>query len=537
MARPEWLVRPLRLPLDAAAVRPLWYGLRHGVFLESVTADESATASAAASPQEPIPGAPLPCEQDRYSIYALGAEPPECFPSEGSRDPFAWIADELARGRIDTTGAPIPFVGGWIGFLGYECGLFVEPFARRHRGCDDLPMAAWWRCDTVLVRDHAARQWWLAGCDLPGATSRPPIADRLDDLERRLRDAPPVSADSFDSGRRTGIASDPAEPRAPRGAGRDASSLRALGTRADYAAGVRRVLEHIRDGDVYQVNLAQCHSAEVEATPAQLYERLRRSNPARLAAHLAWNVDAAGRPRNAVLSSSPELFLSLRGRRVVTRPIKGTRPRLNDAARDAAARRDLESSAKDRAELIMIVDLLRNDLGRVCEPGTVRVTSLGETEAHPTVLHRVATIEGTLSDGCGAADLLRAAFPCGSITGAPKVRAMQIIDALEPEPRGPYCGAIGCIGAQGDLTLNVAIRTMAYAGGRVRVWGGAGIVADSDPEVEYDETLAKIEGLRRAIDQTDAPVNARTSTKTAPAATATASNPPSSSAATRRGPL
>jgi len=201
----------------------------------------------------------------------------------------------------------------------------------------------------------------------------------------------------------------------------------------------------------------------------------------------------------AILSSSPELFLDLRDGHVVTRPIKGTRPRTGDPRIDAMARRELAESEKDRAELTMIVDLLRNDLGRVCSFRTVQVRDPGEIEEHPTVYHRVATIEGDLKTGLGWSDLLRAAFPGGSVTGAPKIRAMQIIRELEPTPRGIYCGSIGWIGLDGAMSLNLAIRTIVQRGDVVHLYAGGGIVAQSTPDGEYAETLAKLRGMLRAL--------------------------------------
>jgi para-aminobenzoate synthetase component 1 len=223
-----------------------------------------------------------------------------------------------------------------------------------------------------------------------------------------------------------------------------------------------------------------------------VYRRLRVSNPAPLSALLIYG-------DSAVINASPELFLSLRDRHVVTRPIKGTRPRTGDEALDAVWSRELLESEKDHAELTMIVDLLRNDLGRVSEYRSVRVLAPADLEAHPTVFHLVGTIEGRLRPECTWADLFQATLPGGSITGAPKIRAMQIIDELEPTERSVYCGAIGYIGLDGSLQLNVAIRTMILDRGRIHLFGGGAIVADSDPDDEYDETLAKTAGLARSL--------------------------------------
>jgi len=268
--------------------------------------------------------------------------------------------------------------------------------------------------------------------------------------------------------------------------------------RESYCAAVRRVLQYIAAGDIYQANIAQRFTVPWELRPDVLYWRLRQQSPAEYGAYLGPGLVGN---KQALCSISPELFLRLHGDTVVSRPIKGTRPRgLNGGADDLAARRDLEGSAKERAELNMIVDLERNDLGRVCEYGSVRVVSPGEVEELPTLLHRVATVTGKLHAGYGAGELIRAAFPGGSVTGAPKIRAMEIIAELEPVPRGPYCGAIGWLGLDGDMELSIGIRTALYDG-RASVahyHAGSGIVADSDPQAEYDETLHKAAAFFRA---------------------------------------
>jgi para-aminobenzoate synthetase component 1 len=255
--------------------------------------------------------------------------------------------------------------------------------------------------------------------------------------------------------------------------------------RETYLAAARRAVEYIHAGDVFQVNYAHEFRAAYRGDPLSLYLALREANPAPYGAYLD-----LGRG-NAVLSTSPELFLRVRGREVTTRPIKGTRPRGADPAADARLREELRASPKDQAELAMIVDLERNDLGRVCEPGTVEVVSDAEIESYATVHHRVAEVRGELEEGFDRVDLLAATFPGGSITGAPKVRAMEIIDELEAGRRGPYTGAIGLLSDDGNMDLNIAIRTAVLARGEVRVHVGGGIVADSVPEAEYEETLAK----------------------------------------------
>ncbi len=286
-------------------------------------------------------------------------------------------------------------------------------------------------------------------------------------------------------------------------------------TRGDYEAAVRQVIDYIAAGDVFQVNLAQRLSAEFAGHPRELFQRLAAVSPAWYGAYVECGLRSAECgivPERALLSTSPELFLEVRGRDVITRPIKGTRPN-SELRNPQSAFDELQRSEKDLAELNMIVDLMRNDLGKVCDYGSVKVQHPREIETHPTVHHGVATITGRLHESMDVVDLLKAALPGGSITGAPKVRAMQIIGELEPHARGPYCGCIGYL-SKDEARLNVAIRTMlltaspasAGRGSRYHVdFGvGGGIVADSQPADEYNETLAKAQAMLRALGCVDA---------------------------------
>jgi para-aminobenzoate synthetase component I len=257
---------------------------------------------------------------------------------------------------------------------------------------------------------------------------------------------------------------------------------------------VRRVIDDILAGDVFQANLSQRFCADLPEGlgPYDLFRRLQAANPAPFGAYL--KLDDL-----VVAASSPERFLLLDGGRVETRPIKGTRPRGSTPGRDAALAAELAASEKDRAENVMIVDLLRNDLSRVCRDGSVAVPQLCVVERFATVMHLVSSVVGQLRDGLGAVDLIEACFPGGSITGAPKIRAMEIIAELEPVRRGPYCGAIGHVGWDGSLDTGIVIRTFAIRGGRVTFGAGGGVVADSDPAAEYEETLAKARALVAAL--------------------------------------
>jgi para-aminobenzoate synthetase component I len=265
---------------------------------------------------------------------------------------------------------------------------------------------------------------------------------------------------------------------------------------AQYTAAFNRIQHYIHEGDCYQVNLAQRFSAQVEGDAWAAYCRLRNISPAPFAAYL-------NLPDVQILSASPERFLQVRRGQVETRPIKGTRPRSDNAAQDRAYADELLSSLKDRAENLMIVDLLRNDIGKNCAPGTVRVPNLFELESFSNVHHMVSTITGKLAPGHTAMHLLRGCFPGGSITGAPKLRAMEIIEELEPHRRGVYCSAIGYIGFDGNMDTNIAIRTAVVADGEISFYAGGGIVADSEADKEYRETWDKAANMLELIKQTE----------------------------------
>lgn len=274
----------------------------------------------------------------------------------------------------------------------------------------------------------------------------------------------------------------------------EVGGFRAMMGREEYLSAVSMAKEWIAAGDIYQVNLAQGFEAEVSgASLFGLYLSLRDQSPAPMS---AW-MSLAGRE---VMCSSPETFLRISGREIETRPIKGTRPRFVDVDEDTRSAYELKTSAKEISELVMITDLLRNDLGQVCEYGSVEVTDLLRLESLAQVHHLVSTVKGTLREGLSAVDALAACFPGGSITGAPKKRAMEIIRELEPSPRGLYCGAIGWLGFDGEGNFNIAIRTLVRDGDRLSYHVGAGIVADSDPEREYEETMHKAAGIRRALE-------------------------------------
>jgi len=418
----------------------------------------------------------------RYSVLACGpadvvtVRDGRVTCAGGAEPAGASVIDRLrtALGRYRSAApAPLPYGPGWIGFVGYEFGRHLERLpgrAGRDTSLPDLHLAFY---DATAVYDAVEKRWTLQWLD------RPESAPARSALREVLR-----------SGAGSGAPAAPAD-------GASAAALPAVQAASNFAPdayrrAVARCVEYIAAGDIFQVNLSQRLTVADAPPPVEIYKVLRHRNPAWYSALLLLGPAA-------VLSSSPELFLRVRRGKVLTRPIKGTRPRTGDARADADAAAELVASEKDNAELAMIVDLLRNDLGRVCRFGTVRVPNRRELETHPTVFHLVGSVVGELRDGADIVDVLAGTFPGGSITGAPKIRAMEIIDELEPVARGPYTGSIGWIGADGDAELNIVIRTVVWDAGAAHVQVGGGIVADSTPEGEYQETLHKARALLEAM--------------------------------------
>ena len=394
-------------------------------------------------------------------------------------DPFA-VARRLVA-RLDRTvivpaDAP-PFLGGLVGFIGYDLGALLERLPAIAPADQDLPLLRLALHDWVVAWDRRTGHAWLGGRALDGDARR--LARRLDDVHARLTSPPQASTTPGRNetlGFRSGL------------------------NRAAYQAGVERIRGHIARGDIYQANLTRRLEAPFDGDPWALYRPLRTGDPSLFSAYLDLGPgQLTGRPR-ALLSASPEPFLSVDSQGLVkTDPIKGTRPRGRDRTEDRALARELLASAKDRAENVMIVDVLRNDLGRVCRPGTVRVPRLCRLERTAAVQHLVSTVTGVLADGHDPFDLLAAAFPGGSITGAPKIRAMEILETLEPVRRGPYTGSLGWIGPDGAMQTSILIRTLVADGNRLTLHVGGGITWRSDPAGEWDETVVKAAGPLAAI--------------------------------------
>ncbi len=431
--------------------------------------------------------------QARYSFVA--ARPFLTFRSFGSRcevhlasiDPATrnlssvqfgnpWHLLDGLMGRfelLDTADMPFP-LGGCFGFWGYDLKNFVEPKLRAQAINDlELPDCCVGFYDSLVVFDHALGRTWIVSTGMEADGSRNPAraAQQMAFWQKRLGREPLPET--------TGLP-------------RDASELTANLSRVDFLARVEQAQRYIRAGDIYQVNLSQRLAVPQPCSSWECFQRLSTVSPAPFAAFLDCG-------EFQLASSSPELFLRLSGGHVVTRPIKGTRPRSTDANEDARLAYELQSSPKEKAELVMITDLLRNDLGRVCEYGSVQVPDLMRLERYAHVQHLVSTVEGRLRPDVTHLAAMASCFPGGSITGAPKFHAMEIIDELEPTARGPFTGALGYLGFNRESQLSIIIRTAICKDGAAYFPVGAGIVADSQPEAEYAETLAKAAGFCTAL--------------------------------------
>ncbi len=427
-----------------------------------------------------------PQKLGRFSF--MGSDPFLIFRSKGSKieiteeshhrmlegNPFDILRSLLNRYRLDAPPGVFPFLGGAVGYFAYDLCHFIEELPSQ--AIDDLDLPHCYLCfyDRGVVFDHLNGEIYLVSTGFPEEhrTKAEIRAEaRLRELEDKLRKETNLVRQSLQHGK---------------------VSLRSNFTKEGYLEAVQAAREYIIAGDIFQVNLSQRFETALPISPFELYHRLRGINPAPFAAFL--NFDGI-----TVVSASPERFLRLNGGRVETRPIKGTRPRGKGPVQDGVLAQELMDSGKDKAEHIMIVDLERNDLGRVCEYGSVRVSECMVLETYATVFHLVSTIEGRICEDKDRFDLLKACFPGGSITGAPKVRAMEIIDELEPTRRNIYTGSIGYLSFAGDMDLSIVIRTFLITEGRAYFQVGGGIVFDSDPEAEYVETLDKAKALIKAL--------------------------------------
>ncbi len=411
----------------------------------------------------------------RYDILvaAPSSQGPAALPAGASAQACLSYFDDLAVfcrdyyrdiGGLD---ADLPFCGGLLGYIGYEGGYALNRVVPARAATVTSPALARLRAyDWCVIQDHLLRRSVLVCLPQVGLEQRRELLAALASADHR------PAPDDFEL----------------------ASPFRSNLDRAAYGDAFNRIQHYIRAGDCYQVNLAQRFSAGFSGDPFNAYTRLRTIAGAPFSGYMEWD-------EGALLCLSPERFLALQGRHVETKPIKGTRPRCpGDTSRDAELARALLESEKDRAENLMIVDLLRNDLGRSCLPGSIHVEKLFDVESYPTVHHLVSTISGELKLDRGAIELLRDSFPGGSITGAPKRRAMEIIAELEPHRREAYCGSLLYISADGRMDSNIAIRSLLAGSGEIACWAGGGIVADSQCEQEYQETFDKVGGFLTALE-------------------------------------
>jgi para-aminobenzoate synthetase component 1 len=439
-----------------------------------------------------------PAKLGRYSF--IGSDPFLVLKSRGEEltllsagreerrrgNPFRVLGELLERYALDPGGAPTPLVGGAVGYLSYDLCHFIENVPGKAIDDLQLPECCLGFYDVVITFDHLEQRTYIASTGFPEQDE----GRRLKRARERLEQ---VKA-ALDSDRRSLYRQSAQLKESRRSSPNEISgtALRSNFTHDEYIRAVETAREYIASGEIYQVNLSQRFEGGLTTRPYELYQRLRSINPAPFAAYL--NFDEV-----TVLSASPERFLKLDGDRVETRPMKGTRPRGRSAAEDEALARELQDSLKDRAENVMIVDLERNDLGRVCGIGTVNVSELCTLEKYATVFQLTSCVEGRLSRGKNWIDLLEACFPGGSVTGAPKIRAMEIIDELEPTRRSVYTGSIGYLSFSGQMDLNIVIRTILVKNDRVYLQVGGGIVYDSEPEAEYQETLHKAKALFQAL--------------------------------------
>ncbi len=427
----------------------------------------------------------VPSDRDRYSF--IGFAPFEVLQARG-KDVILILRQKyvayrrLFESAVGTDCSLTPLSAGIVGYLGYDYGLHQEGIPLRSQDDLGLPDAFFGFYDCILTIDHIQHKLHITSTGLPERTislRRRYAARRLEDIERRLARSPAVGM-----GERIVSADKPS------------LELTANFSKDQYLGTVAKALDYIERGDIYQINLSQRFMGEAVGgiiRPWEIYTALRELSPVSCGGYL----DAG---HFQLMSNSPEMFLRLRKGVLETRPMKGTRPRGHDAAADRELRSDIEQSAKDRAELLMITDLERNDLGRVCRYGSVKVKAMRTIEEYPYVFQATSSVCGLLREDKDCFDILRACFPGGSVTGCPKIRAMHLIEELEPTRRGPYTGSLGYISFSGDMEFNILIRTLIHNQGRLYFQVGGGIVVDSSPEDEYEETLVKARALRTCLE-------------------------------------
>lgn len=414
----------------------------------------------------------------RYSF--IGYEPFKVFKSKDDQitvlengveknykgDPFEKLKEVMAKHRMDYT-SDIPFVGGAVGYFSYDLCHHIEKLPRTAIDDVNIPDMFLGFYDGVIIVDHLKNEVFVASLG---------IKDREEVVVEQIEDS--ILNGKVEEMKDSEIKEKP--------------TLVSNFKKKDYIDSVNKVKEYIRSGDIYQANLTQRFKCDLNEDAYDLYSRLRSINPAPFASYINFG-------EGQIVSSSPERFIRIKDKKIETRPIKGTRPRGKTPEEDKINREELLSSEKDKAELLMIVDLERNDIGKISKTGTVEVTELFHLEEYATVYHLVSTVVGDIKEDCDVIDAIKATFPGGSITGAPKIRSMEIIDSLEPTQRNIYTGSIGYIGFNGDVDLNIVIRTIVVKDNKAYFQVGGGIVWDSDAQLEYEETLHKARALIKAL--------------------------------------
>ena len=418
-----------------------------------------------------------------HAQYILRDGQIEIKDSDGTRiipydnDPTYFLQQEMSRFNFKAQPGVPRFIGGLVGYLGYESVRFFEPTLKSKMKRGAIPDGIYLLADTVIAFDHARRSLSLIANVLDGDVDS--ANRKLDEIESRIHQPLP-----------------PVEKRVVQ-----TSKTRSNMTQGKYEDMVRDAKEHILAGDIFQVVLSQRFSRETNVEPFDVYRAVRRLNPSPYM--FFFDFGLVDDEPLFIVGSSPEMFVRLEGQTASIRPIAGTRPRGADAATDAALAEELLADPKERAEHVMLVDLSRNDFGRVCEYGTVKVSDFFTIEKYSHVMHIVSHVEGKLRPEFTAFDLVRAAFPHGTVSGAPKVRAMEIISELEPDPRDAYAGTVGYFGFDGNMDTCLAIRTMVGRGNTFSVQAGAGIVADSNPSTEFHETVNKASAMLKAIEMAE----------------------------------
>ena len=383
-------------------------------------------------------------------------------------DPFYLLQKALFPFQLNQD-EKLPFLGGAMGYFSYDLARRLEKLPENTKDLEHIPQMLIGLYDWVVIVDHKEKRSWI--------TRNGQDTETIDKWQELI--------DLFQTPREIVSANDKFVI---------TEKLVASMNEQEYGQAFRKIKRYLSDGDCYQVNLAQRFSARCEGNPWTAYKALRNINPAPFSGYISF-------PGVQILSSSPERFLKVSRNQVETKPIKGTLPRVNNQVEDQRQVERLRASAKDRAENLMIVDLMRNDLAKSCALGSVNVPMLFDIESFTTVHHLVSTVRGELREDRDAIDLLRDCFPGGSITGAPKIRAMEIIEELEPHRRGVYCGSIGYVGFNGNMDTNIAIRTLVHSDNTIRFWAGGGIVADSIEKAEYEECYDKAAAMLELLDQ------------------------------------